>query len=158
MPEPQQSGGLPLFDQIFAGEAQPTTRGQQIFNRWKKFHAENPHVWRLFVQYTFEVINTGRTRYSPDAILHRIRWNLEVETTGSDVKINNDLSSIYSRFFSVSYPEHGAFYEQRKRTSEERSAYASDLEVVPFEMPDHEAALIYELTELAHLNSASFSR
>ena len=52
--------------------------------KWWEWHKKNPDVYKLFVKYSFEAINSGRRRYSQWAIINRIRWNKEVETTGCD--------------------------------------------------------------------------
>ena len=59
----------------------------------------------------------GRYRgsISADALLHRIRWEVAVNTTGDDFKINNDFAALYARKFREQYPEHAGFFETRER-------------------------------------------
>jgi hypothetical protein len=75
----------------------------------------NPHVWELFKQFTFEIIQTGHTQFSADSILHRIRWETSIVTKGSHHKINNNFSADYARKFMIQFPEHKQFFEIRKR-------------------------------------------
>ena len=87
----------------------------QQFTRFDDYDAKNPHVWRLFKKFTFEVIRAGHTRFSADSILHRIRWETAVITTNSHYKINNNFSADYARKFICEFPQYSRFFEMRKR-------------------------------------------
>jgi len=79
--------------------------------KWWDWHKANPDVYDLFVKYSFEAIEAGRNRYSQWAIINRIRWNKEVETTGCDeFKISNDHIAFYARLFHAEHPEHKDFF------------------------------------------------
>ena len=135
------------------------TRADQLETAWRKFHEANPRVWRLYQQFTFDLIRAGHEHGSSDMILHRIRWETAVKVNTSEVvKINNNFSSLYSRLFSQSYPEHGDFFMQRKRISENKPAYDVDVQVHDGGPRRNEAGLDYRMTELAHLNSPGFTR
>lgn len=118
----------PLFNTIFAGEPEKN-RAAQIFERFKEFHNQNPRVWNLFQRFAFEVIKAGYAHYSADAIFHRIRWHVHIETVGDTVKLNDHYTSYYARLFAVAYPAHAELFQHRKRTSEERPAQGIDLTV-----------------------------
>lgn len=148
---------FPLFAPLFKGEP-ASTRDAQIYARFKVFHQDNPHVFEHFCRFAFEVINAGKKRYSADAILHQIRWHVDIETRGDLVKINNDFARCFGDLFCASYPAHSDLFERRKRTSETRTAYSTDLSVVPAESAEPNAAQEYDLTELAHLNTKEFHR
>jgi hypothetical protein len=76
--------------------------------------ARNPHVWVLFERFTLSLIRRHFTRYSADAVLHRVRWETAValEDEGS-FKINNNWSAYYARKFCAEHPEHVDFFELR---------------------------------------------
>ena len=86
--------------------------------RFEKFHAENPVVYRLFCRFADELLARGRTRYSADAICHRIRWHVAVETTDMDFKINDHYTAFYARLWMKDHPEFGEFFETRRQRSE----------------------------------------
>ena len=88
-------------------------RQKSIDERFAKFDARNPQVWQAFVKHTLRLIARGRVRYSADAILHVIRYDHDVSTSGDDWKINNNFSSRYARKFARHHPEHAEFFEQR---------------------------------------------
>ena len=86
-----------------------------ILERFNAFDEANPSVWSMFVRFAFELIRCGRERYSADALLHRIRWEVAVNTVGDDFKVNNDFAALYARKFREQYPEHAGFFETRER-------------------------------------------
>ncbi len=75
-----------------------------------KFDARNPHVYQLFRKFTYEMIATGRNRYSAYAIMNRIRWHVDIETSGSEFKISNDFIPLYARKFLRRNPKHRGFF------------------------------------------------
>jgi hypothetical protein len=75
-------------------------------------------VLDMFEGYTFALIGAGYTRYSSDAILHRIRWHKHVEQGDSDFKCNDHWTSALSRWFMDCHPEHEGFFETRKLARE----------------------------------------
>lgn len=125
-----------------------STRADQIFEAFKRFHAANPVVWELFERFAMQLVSKGRSAYSASAVLERIRWELNVETVGSTVKINNNFVAYYARLFSAKHPQHAAFFACRKRISQEKSAYADDVQVLPAEPAGDEAVLMAELRAL----------
>jgi hypothetical protein len=80
--------------------------------KFEKYHSANPEIWQQFKDATFALIKVGRKHFSADAILHSIRFNTAIRG-GSDFKINNNYSSMYSRMFTANFPEHKEFFEQR---------------------------------------------
>ena len=86
---------------------------QDLKHKWWNWHKKNPHVWELFVQYTFQAINAGRKNYSVNAIFERIRWHTDIETKGDSFKISNNHRAYYARYFHVMYPEHDGFFRTK---------------------------------------------
>ena len=86
--------------------------------KWWEWHKENPHVWELFVKFTLEAINAGRTHYSSKAVFERIRWHTEIETRGDIFKIGNNHTAYYARYFHHCYPKHDGFFRIRELRSE----------------------------------------
>lgn len=65
---------------------------------FEKYDREQPEVWELFVRFANEARDSGRSRYSARAIIHRIRWECAVERpTGKPFKINDHLAGRYAR-------------------------------------------------------------
>lgn len=94
------------------------TRADQIFERFEKFHRENPEVWEKFKAFTRQLMAAQHQHYSSDAVLHRIRWESAIQTSGSNFKINDHYSALYARLWQVAFPEHEHFFKLRHRKSE----------------------------------------
>lgn len=75
----------------------------------------------LFEQLALRVIAAGFERYSADALLHRIRWEEQVEKGNRDFKVNNNFTSALARWFIAKHPDKKGFFETRK-LKEERDA------------------------------------
>jgi hypothetical protein len=109
------------------GESGPRTRQEQIFKRFKKFHAGNREVWELFEYYTLQLINRGFEHHSSDAVVQRIRWHVDLETKDEEpygkIKISDHYRAYYARLFHVAYPEHGGFFNNKKLRSEDSPPY-----------------------------------
>jgi hypothetical protein len=107
----------------------PTSRADQIFKRFCEFHVANPRVWELFVRFTRELVDRGFEHYSVDAVIQRIRWHVNIETKGEEVKINDHYRAYYARMFIAKYPQFDGFFELRKRLSADKPAYEEDIAV-----------------------------
>jgi hypothetical protein len=125
------------------------SRADQIYARFKEFHAANPGVWRLFVRFSIEACHAGRKRYSARCVMERIRWHVDVETRGAGVelKLNDHYAPYYARMFQAKFP-HRPLYETRQRTSVQRPAYETDLAVFHVWPPGSEESLYEELRRL----------
>lgn len=108
--EPNRGRAKPSIDAAFAA-----------------FDHANPHVYELFKRFAAQAKNAGLTRYSADAILHRVRWHSTVETTGdgSGFKINNNFASRYSRKLVAEHPEYDGFFETRICKTQKEHAHAA---------------------------------
>jgi hypothetical protein len=143
----------PLFDAIVE------TRADQIEKAWRVFHENNPLVWRLYEQFTFDLIRAGHEHGSSDMVLHRIRWETALRVNTKEVvRINNNFSSLYSRLFDQNYPQHTGFFLKRKRISEDKPAYDVDIQVHDGGPAGNEARLNHRLTEIAFQRSPELHR
>jgi hypothetical protein len=83
---------------------------EEAFRTWL---SDNPEVWRLFERFALEVIKAGHDHYSADAICHRIRWEVDVETRGDQFKINNNHVAFLAREFERRHPRHVGLFRTR---------------------------------------------
>ena len=96
---------------------------------FETFHQANPHVYRLFKRFTFDAIRAGRKRFSSDAVLHRIRWYTNIETTDeAGFKINDHWTAFYARLFMRDHPEHEGFFALRTAAADEPNGHRFDAE------------------------------
>lgn len=92
--------------------------------RFVAFDAANPDVFTLFRQFADEAKRAGRTRFSADAIIQRIRWFVNVETTGDEFKINDNFSAYYARKLIAEDASFRGFFELRTTRTEREIAAA----------------------------------
>ena len=83
--------------------------------KFTAFDAANPHLWEMFVRFTFEKIGQGLQHFGARDVLHRIRWETDVaEDSEPGMKINNIWSPWYARKFHQTYPQHAGFFRTRE--------------------------------------------
>lgn len=107
----------PAPQDVFAFAVAPIylTRLEEEF---QKFHQANPAVYRFFRRFSFQLIERGHEHYSADAIMHRIRWEVDIGTFGdADFKCNNNHVAYYARLFARDNPEYKDFFRFRKASA-----------------------------------------
>ena len=134
---------------------QNATRADQILDKFVEFHLENPHVWELFKRFTFEMINRGKQHYSVNAVIERIRWHSDIETTGDDIKIGNNFRAHYARLFHLAFPNRDGFFFTRKLTSEEAPALDNPDQSIRIEPPSDETHIKKRLLSLLAVSQSS---
>lgn len=82
----------------------------ELTARFEAFDSENPQVYDLFKQFSFELIATGKKKSSAWLIANRLRWETAIKTTGDDFKISNDFIALYARKFMRNYPIYRGFF------------------------------------------------
>lgn len=91
---------------VTAGEMKKFKESPQddrIQRRFLKFHADNPHIYRLLVKYTRDAVlareERGMSRaYGIAAVVERVRWHVNVEAQGAEeFKLPNDFRARYAR-------------------------------------------------------------
>lgn len=88
-----------------------------IQERFERFHGENPQVYRAIHWSVMDLELQGHKHYSIDAILHVIRYDRNITTTGRNFKINNDFTSRYARKFMDEFPAYRGFFQLRELKS-----------------------------------------
>ena len=81
--------------------------------RFKKFHSENPHVYRRLKDMALKMKQTGRKKYSIEIMINVLRWESDLKTRGDVFELNNDFKSIYARMLVHNNPELDGFFEFR---------------------------------------------
>lgn len=83
--------------------------------------AEVPQeVRELFEHLALTVIERGWVRYSADAVLHKIRWEMQIERGNRDFKVNDHWSAPLARWFIARHPDHKLFFELRALAHERK--------------------------------------
>lgn len=97
--------------------------GITIQASFQKFHAENPHVFKLIVQEADKKFREKK-KFSVKEIVNSLRWNKYFETKESNLfevagevkkfKIGDQYISRYSRLLVNQYPYMADFIEMRR--------------------------------------------
>ena len=72
-------------------------------------------VCDLFERFALDIHRRGFTRYSADAVLHRLRWHMHIDQGNREYVCNNNWTSVLARWFLRKHPECGQFFELRER-------------------------------------------
>ena len=83
-----------------------------------EWHKANPKVWEYFEKISLEAVNKGRKRISHWLIINRIRWEVNIVTTGEDFKITNDYIAFYARLWKDKHPEHKDLFKIKRMEGE----------------------------------------
>ncbi len=67
----------PAFRGFFRTRGLTSASAEAITLAFERFDRAHPDVWALFVRFAEELRASGRHHYSADALLHRIRWELD---------------------------------------------------------------------------------
>lgn len=86
----------------------------RIDAEFRAFDRSNPEVFHLYRELAEKIRSQGWTRYSSDAIMHRIRWHFQVEQGARDWKLNDHYTSRYARLLMDIDPTFRGFFETRK--------------------------------------------
>ena len=77
------------------------------------FHYANPRVYELYKQFARKAIDRGYRRFSSDLLCHRIRWEVMLETTDPDFKINDHHTAYYARLWLIDHPNEVKLFSLR---------------------------------------------
>jgi hypothetical protein len=121
-PSPPPPKAPPMSNGAGDNGDRPRTRQQQMFRRFKKFHTQNPRIWKLYEADALELAKSFE-HYSSDEVIQRIRWHKDI-TTRDDapydkIKISDHYRAYYARLFHVAHPEHAGFFRNKKLRSED---------------------------------------
>lgn len=84
-----------------------------IEERFERFHAANPEVYRLLVHYTRTLRRAGRERIGISLVWERLRWDVAIRTVGDELKLDNSYRSRYARRIMRDEPDLAGVFETR---------------------------------------------
>ena len=85
---------------------------------WQDYHRENPLIWEYFERFAFEAVNKRHKKISHWLIINRIRWEVNIVTTGEDFKISNDHIAFYARLWKAKHPAHKDLFTTKRMIGE----------------------------------------
>lgn len=87
---------------------------RNLFEQFKKYHNENPHIYDEFQFLSNQAWENGRRKYSGWTIINVIRWNYDIKTTGNPFKISNDYIAVYTRLYNLRNPDKVGFFKLKQ--------------------------------------------
>jgi len=110
----EQQLGLPTFDDITAADPSPMAEA------FRKFHRENPWVYRELRRLALDLANRGRRRYGIAGLFEVLRWHRAMSTDADDgFKLNNNHRAFYSRMLMANESRLEGFFAQRKSEADD---------------------------------------
>lgn len=102
------SDGCVVTDQL------ALTFDASISERFEIFHRENPHVYRVLVRLAREwVQSTGKHKLGIKSLFEVARWQLAIETSDPDYKLNNNYTAFYARLIHAQEPDLDGLFNVR---------------------------------------------
>lgn len=83
------------------------------------FHKSNPMILALYRQYALTARRKKRGKYSIAVITEVIRWHVDIDTSGWEFKLANDLKAYYARLLMLYEPELEEFFNVCKVPGED---------------------------------------
>lgn len=91
-------------------------RGMTIEERFKEFHAQNPHVLTILTRMTYDLKKAGFKRFGLRLLWGKLRWEYALQTKSADTfKLNDHYVALYARMIMEQNPDLDGFFETRKR-------------------------------------------
>lgn len=86
---------------------------------FRRFHAENPHVYERLKRLAFKLKVRGVERYGIKALWEVLRYEESVQTTAaaSSYRLNNNFTSMYARLLIAQEEDLEGFFELRERAT-----------------------------------------
>jgi hypothetical protein len=106
------------FWQPGAAPATSTSDPPSLVERWRRFHLENPHVFDQLRELALYAVRRGARRLSINLLFERLRWDLVVETSDPDFRLNNNHRPYYARALMEAEPELAGVFTTRAAGNE----------------------------------------
>src|SRR5262245_21337076 len=87
---------------------------QLIRDSFRRFHADNPHVYRQLVEMAVEGRRAGASKIGIGMLFEVLRWRHTLRTGGDEFKLNNNYRSYYARLIMLNNPDLFGIFEIRK--------------------------------------------
>jgi hypothetical protein len=92
-----------------------------VAERFREFHAANPHVYDTLVALTREYLRrTGRRTVGIAAVFERARWEMALQTTEAP-KLNNSYRAYYARLIMAQEEDLRDVFETRTSAADSSS-------------------------------------
>jgi hypothetical protein len=94
--------------------------GQTLADQFESFHQANPKVYVVLVRLAREWIKrTGRHKIGIGALFERARWEIAIETSDPEFKLNNNFRSFYARLIMADNEDLGDIFNLRSSEADQ---------------------------------------
>lgn len=87
-----------------------------IEEKFEAYHAINRRVYAVFMKFARQMKVAGFTSYSARAILGRVRWHYDLDTSKTSYErrliVSNDYAEYYARKAVELHPEFHGFFDE----------------------------------------------
>lgn len=85
-----------------------------IAERFESFHRENAHVYRTLVRLAREWVNsTGKNKLGIKSLFEVARWQLAIETSDPEFRLNNNYTAYFARLIMRQEPDLDGLFNLR---------------------------------------------
>lgn len=82
---------------------------------FERFHAENPEILQRLASMALRLKSRGINHYGLRALWEAMRYDLSVETTGKQYKLNDHFPPMFARLLMEQWPQLDGMFETRER-------------------------------------------
>lgn len=91
-----------------------------LAERFEEFHRENPHVYRVLVKLAREwVQQTGTRKLAIKTLYERARWEIAMNTSDAEFKLNNSYTAFFARLIMDQEPDLRRIFDLRSSEADE---------------------------------------
>ena len=99
------------------------TRLQRDF---EQFDQDNPRIYELLCKFIDQAIARGFRRLGMQMLYERVRWEVMIETTDTEFKLNNNHVAYYARKWLREHPQYPDFFATRRVKGDSDWLFGSD--------------------------------
>jgi hypothetical protein len=101
-----------MLEQQHTLEFTPLYRGETLQDRFERFHAANPEVYRSLVRLARQAAARGHRRIGIGMLFEVLRWEHALQTS-EEFKLNNSYRSRYVRLIEANEADLRGLFETR---------------------------------------------
>ena len=90
------------------------TAGHTIVEDFRRFHEDNPHVYRRLVELARAWNERRGTAVGIKMLFEVLRWEVAMSSTGDEFKLNNNYHSYYARLIMDREPDLDGIFQLRR--------------------------------------------
>ena len=103
-----------VFEPIRSTLTEPANPKATIAQRFAKFHADNPQVYRMLVSLARDLRTRRPRKLGIKMLFEVLRWQYYVQTdTDEEYKLSNDFTAPYARLIMAQEPDLQAAFNTR---------------------------------------------